>query len=186
MANDIAARHDTIKNKIQNERATEGFKIVETEYNRLNAEIKLMTDSLDKIRLLGVNDYVSQSEVLNRAYAEALAKGNQSGANAVKVQLDNLSKYGGIYMELSENLELFLKQRAEIKVKYDQVKIDAESNIPHKMVVNYAYASDKKTYPKRLYITIGGGFATFCMCIFFIIGIENWRRYKGTIKRIKN
>lgn len=186
MANEIAARHDTIKNKIQKERAVEGFKIVETEYNRLNAEIKLMTDSLDKIRALGVNDYVSMSEVLNRAYAEALAKGNQSGANAVKEQIDILSKYGGVYMELTENLELFLKQRADVKVKYDQAKIDAESNIPHKMVVNYAYKADKKTYPKRLYITVGGGFATFCMCIFFIIGLENWRRYKVSVKKTPN
>jgi uncharacterized protein involved in exopolysaccharide biosynthesis len=186
MANDIAARHDTIKNKIQKERAREGFKIVEMEYNRLNAEIKVMTDSLDKIRALGVNDYISMAEVLNRAYAEALAKGNQSGANAVKQQIDILSKYGGTYMELTENLELFLKQRAEVKVKYDQAKIDAESNIPHKMVVNYAYAADKKTYPKRMYITLGGGFATFCMSIFFIIGLENWRRYKASAKLSNN
>ncbi len=185
MANDIAHRHDTIKNKIQKQRALEGFKIVETEYNRLNAEIRIMTDSLDKIRALGINDYVSMAEVLNRAYAEALSKGNQSGANAVKAEIDILSKYGGIYMELSENLELFLKQRAEVKVKYDQAKVDAEANIPHMMVVNYAYTADKKTYPKRLYITLGGGFATFCMSIFFIIGLENWRRYKASVK-LKN
>lgn len=183
MANDIAARHDTIKNKIQQERAREGFKIVEAEYNRLNIEIKLITDSLDKIRALGVNDYISMAEVLNRAYAEALAKGNTSGANSVKQQIDLLSKYGGTYVELSENLELFLKQRAEVKVKYDQAKVDAEANIPHKMVVNYAYPADKKTYPKRMYITIGGAFATFCMCIFFIIGLENWRRYKSGLNQ---
>lgn len=183
MANDIAARHDTIKNKIQNERASEGFKIVETEYNRLNVEIKILNDSLDKIRALGINDYVSMAEVLNRAYAEALSNEKPRGANSVKEQIDLLSRYGGAYMELTGNLELFLQQRADVKVKYDQVKIDAESNIPHKMVVNYAYASDKKTYPKRLYITIGGGFATFCMCVFFIIGIENWRRYKESIRK---
>jgi uncharacterized protein involved in exopolysaccharide biosynthesis len=186
MANDIAARHDTIKNKIQKERAREGFKIVEVEYNRLNAEIKLMTDSLDKIRALGINDYISQAEVYNDAYAVALSKGDVKNAKLLEDKLNMIGKYGGAYMYLTENLELFLKQRAEVKVKYDQAKVDAESNIPHKMVVNYAYAADKKTYPKRLYICLGGGFATFCMCIFFIIGLENWRRYKVKQKANNN
>ena len=186
MANDIAARHDTIKNKIQKERAREGFKIVEAEFNRLNAEIKVMTDSLDKIRALGINDYISQSEVFNDAYAVALSKGDTRNAKLLEEKLALLAKYGGAYTYLTENLELFLKQKAEIKVKYDQAKVDAESNIPHKMVVNYAYAADKKTYPKRLYITAGGGFATFCMCIFFIIGLENWRRYKASVKEKNN
>lgn len=178
MANEIAARHDTIKNKIQKERALEGFKIVEAEYSRLCQEIKLMNDSLDKIRALGINDYTSQAEVFNDAYAIALSKGDVKNAKLLEDKLTLIGKYGGAYMYLTENLELFLKQRAEVKVKFDQAKVDAESNIPHKMVVNYAYKADKKTYPKRLYITLGGGFATFCMCIFFIIGLENWRRYK--------
>jgi len=181
MANEIAARHDTIKNKIQKERALEGFKIVETEFNRLNAEIKLMTDSLDKIRALGINDYVSQAEVFNDAYAVALSKGDVRNAKLLEEKLNMIGKYGGAYMYLTENLELFLKQKAEVKVKYDQAKVDAESNIPQKMVVNYAFQADKKTYPKRLYIALGGGFASFCMCVFFIIGLENWRRYKSNM-----
>jgi hypothetical protein len=181
MANDIAARHDTIKNKIAQERAREGFKIVEAEYNRLTQEIQLMEDSLDKIRALGINDYTSQAEVFNDAYAVALSKGDVRNAKLLEEKLNLIGKYGGAYMSLSENLELFLKQRAEVKVKYDQAKVDAEANIPHKMVVNYAYPADKKTYPKRLYIALGGGFASFCMCVFFIIGLENWRRYKANL-----
>jgi len=183
MANEIAARHDTIKNKIQKERAVEGFKIVETELNRLNGEIKAMTDSLDKIRALGINDYISQSEVFNDAYAIAISKGDMRNAKFLEEKLELLAKYGGAYMYLTENMELFLKQRAEVKVKYDLAKVDAEANIPHKMVVNYAYKADKKTYPKRLYIALGGGFASFCMCIFFIIGLENWKRYKSSTKQ---
>lgn len=182
MANDIAARHDTIKNKIQKERAREGFKIVEAEYNKVLHEIKLINDSLDKIRALGINDYISQSEVFNDAYAVALSKGDTRNAQLLEEKLNLLAKYGGAYMDLTENLELYTKQAAELKVKYDQAKVDAEANIPHKMVVNYAYAADKKTYPKRMYIAIGGALATFCMTIFFIIGLENWRRYKLQVK----
>jgi len=184
MANDIAARHDTIKNKIQKERAMEGFKIVEAEYNKVRNEIKLINDSLNKIRALGINDYISQSEEFNDAYAVALAKGDIGKAKYLEEKLDILAKYGGAYMDLSENLELSTKQSAELKVKYDQAKVDAEANVPQKMVVNYAYAADKKTYPKRLYIAVGGAFATFCMTIFFIIGLENWKRYKLQVKPV--
>lgn len=185
MANDIAAQLDTVKNRIQKERAREGFKIVEAEYNRVNKEIEAITDSLDRIRALGVNDYISMSEVLNRAYAEALAKGNTAGANSVKQQIDLVSKYGGAYVELTEDLELYQKQRAEIKVKYDEAKVDAEQFVPQKMVVNYAYPADKKTYPKRMLITLGGTFATFCMTILFLIGLDNWRRYRTQVKEEK-
>jgi len=187
IANDIAAQMDSVKNRIQKERAREGFRIVEAEYNRLNTEIELMTDSLDRIRAMGVNDYISMAEVLNDAYAQAIAKSgpNSSAAKSIREQLDLVSKYGGAYVELSENLELYLKQRADVKVKYDEAKVDAEQFVPQKMVVNYAFPADKKTYPKRSMIVLGGTFATFCMTVFFLIGLENWRRYKNELKRRK-
>lgn len=185
MANDIAAQLDSVKNKIQKERAIEGFKIVEAEYMRLNNEVQFISDSLDRIRALGVNDYISMSEVLNRAYAEALAKGNTAGAKSVKAQIDLVSEYGGAYVELTEDLELVQKQRAEWKVKYDEAKVDAEKFVPQKMVVNSAFPADRKTYPKRSMIVLGGTFATFAMAVFFLIGLENWRRYKDESNRRK-
>lgn len=178
MANDIAARHDTIKNKIQQERAREGFKIVSIEYERVKNEIKFLNDSLGKIRALGINDYASQSEVFNDAYAVALSKGDIKNAKLLEEKIALLSKYGSAYTDLTAKLELYNEQESQLKIKYDQTKVDAETNIPHKMVVNYAFAADKKSYPKRLYIGLFGAFATFCMCVIFIIGLENWRKYK--------
>ncbi|MBE2247519.1 MAG: hypothetical protein IAE67_09700 [Candidatus Competibacteraceae bacterium] len=178
MANDIAARLDTVKNRIQKERAREGLKIVETEYRAMQYEIQLIADSLDRIRQLGINDYASQSEVVNKEYAAAVSQGKQSAIKALEEKIALLSKYGGAYVALTDNLELYRKQLAEIKLKYDQARVDAEQHIPHKMVVNYAYPADRKTYPKRSMIVLGATFATFCMTVFFIIGLENWRRYK--------
>ncbi len=178
MANDIAARLDSVKNRIQKERAREGLKIVEAEYVYLKSQIQAMSDSLDKIRSYGINDYVSQAEVLNKEYAAAVSKGDSRAVKALEEKIAILSKYGGAYVTLTENLELYLEQLAEIKLKYDQARVDAEQIVPHKMVVNYAYPADRKTYPKRSLIVLGATFATFCMTIFFLIGIENWRKYK--------
>lgn len=185
MANDIAARLDSVKNRIQKERAREGLKIVEAEYLFLQSQIQLMSDSLDKIRSMGINDYASQSEVINKEYATAVSKGDQRAIKALEEKIGLLSKYGGAYVALTDNLELYRKQLSEIKLKYDQARVDAEQNIPHKMVVNYAYPADRKTYPKRSMIVLGATFATFCMTIFFLIGLENWRRYKLELKNLK-
>lgn len=181
MANDIAARLDTVRNKIQKERARDGLKIVETEYIAMQHEVQLLSDSLDRIRQLGINDYTSQSEVINKEYATAVSRRDQPAIKALEEKISILSKYGGVYVAMTDNLELYRKQLAEIKMKYDQARVDAEQQLPHKMVVNYAYPADRKTYPKRSMIVIGATFATFCMSIFFIIGLENWRRYKQQI-----
>lgn len=185
MANDIAARLDSVKNRIQKERAREGLKIVEAEYVYLKSQIQAMSDSLDKIRSYGINDYVSQAEVLNKEYAAAISKGDSRAIKALEEKIAILSKFGGAYVTLTENLELYLKQLSEIKLKYDQARVDAEQNIPHKMVVNYAYPADRKTYPKRSLIVMGATFATFCMTIFFLIGLENWRKYKLELSNLK-
>ncbi|MCX7742945.1 MAG: Wzz/FepE/Etk N-terminal domain-containing protein [Flavobacteriales bacterium] len=185
IANDIAARLDSVKNRIQKERAREGLKIVEAEYLNLQSQIQMMSDSLDKIRSMGINDYASQSEVINKEYAAAVSKGDQRAIKALEEKIAILSKYGGAYVALTDNLELYRKQLSEIKLKYDQARVDAERNIPHKMVVNYAYPADRKTYPKRSMIVLGATFATFCMTIFFLIGLENWKKYKLELNKLK-
>lgn len=177
MANDIAAYLDTVRTRIEKKRAIEGFEVVKTAYFSFVDEIQSMEDSLSIIRSKGVNDYESQSEVLNAAYALALSQG-KDGKN-IKAQLDTLSKYGGAYVSLSENLKLMREQLALLKTKYEQAKVDAEAVLPHKMIVNNAYPADRKTYPVRSMIVIGATAATFCMSVFFLIGLENWRRYKA-------
>lgn len=185
IANDIAARLDSVKNRIQKERAREGLKIVEAEYFNLQAQIQKINDSLNFIRSMGINDYVSQSEVVNKEYAAAISKGDQRAIKALEEKINILSKYGGAYESLTESLKLLIEQQALLKIKYDQARVDAEQNIPHKMVVNYAYPADRKTYPKRTLIVLGATFATFCMTIFFLIGLENWKNYKLQLHNLK-
>lgn len=176
MANDIAAYLDTVRTRIEKKRAIEGFEVVKKAYTSFLDEITLMEDSLSIIRSKGVNDYESQSEVLNAAYGQALILGKDT--RTIKSQLDTLSKYGGAYVSISENLKLMREQLSLLKTKYEQAKVDAEAVLPHKMIVNSAFPADRKTYPVRSMIVIGATAATFCMSVFFLIGLENWRRYK--------
>ena len=185
IANEIAAQLDTVKNRMQKERAREGLYIVQTEFNEQSAFIKSMEDSLKAIRMKGINDYESQAEVLNKEYATALARGDQRAIKALEEKLDILSEYGGEYVALKEGLELYREQLSLLKVKLKEATVDATQPISHKFVVNHAYKAEKKTYPKRSLIVIFSSLAAFMLSLFVIIGIENWRTYRATLTENK-
>ncbi len=178
IANDIGALLDTVKNRMQRERAMQGFKIVESEYLKMNQEIQLMEDSLTKIREKGVNDYESQAEVFNAQYAIALQKGDKAGIKALEEKLENISKYGGAYVSLSEILELDREQFRLLKVKYEEAKVDAQENITHKFLLNNAYPAEKKSYPVRWLIVLVSSISALLFSIVLIIGYESFKNIK--------
>lgn len=178
IANDIANLVDSVKNRMQKERAIEGLKIVQEEYNELADMVQAMEDSLTTIRLLGINDYESQSEVINKEYASALARGDQRAIKALEEKILILSKYGGAYTALKDGLELYREQLSLMKIKLKEATVDATQNISHKFVVNRAFPAEKKSYPKRLYIVLGAGLGAFLLSILVLIGLDNYRAYK--------
>ncbi len=180
IANDIASLLDSTKNKMQKERAIKGYKIVETEYNRLKKEISEMEDSLTVLRKLGVNDYETQAEAYNTQLAIALAQNNASGARALEEKLKNLSEYGGAYVSLRDALEYEKKQLSMLKTKYDEAKVDAEEELPNKFIVNSAYKAEKKSYPVRWLITAVSTLAALLLAVLVIIIIENLKKQKFT------
>lgn len=181
IANEIAAQLDSVKNRMQKERAIEGLKIVQQEFDEQSAFIKSMEDSLKAIRLKGINDYESQAEVLNKEYAMALASGNQRAIKALEEKLAILSEYGGEYVALKEGLELYREQLSLLKVKLKEATVDATQPISHKFVVNNAYPAEEKSYPRRFLIVFASALAAFMLSLFVIIGIENWRTYRASL-----
>jgi len=181
IANDIAAFLDTVKNRMQKERAIQGFKIVEREYNNFLAQIKAMEDSLKVIRGYGINDYESQSQVYGEQYAIALATQNRSAIKTLEEKLKVLSEFGGIYVSIRDNLEYERKQLRVIKTKYEEAKVDAEQNITHKFIVNRAYPAEKKSYPIRWLIVVVSTLSAFLMGVLLIIFVENFTNTKKEI-----
>ncbi len=155
IANDIAELVDSTINQMQKEVAIKAFKIVESEYLSLKEEVKEKEDSLTILRGYGVHDYESQSEMFNRQLAIEMAKGNTAGVKRLEEKLEMLAKYGGPYVSLRDALEHDKKQLSELKAKYEESKVDATEDLPHKFVVSNAYKAEKKSYPIRwLIVTI--------------------------------
>lgn len=147
IANEIAALLDTVKNAIQKERAIQGLKIVEAEYHTQLQQVKSMEDSLTHFMKLGINDYESQSQMMNRQLAVEIAKGNTRSINALQAKLDVLATYGGSYISIRDALLYEKKQLSFLKARYEESKIDAYEAMPQKFIIENAYKAERKSYP---------------------------------------
>jgi uncharacterized protein involved in exopolysaccharide biosynthesis len=182
IANNIAELLDSVKNDMQKERAIQGFKIVESEYNKLKGEIRSMEDSLTELRKLGVHDYETQAEMINQQLAIEIAKGNKRGIDALDNKLNILAMYGGPYVSLRDALEYEKKQLSFIKSKYEEAKIDASVNIPQKFVVENAYKAERKAYPTRWVVVIISTLSALLIAMLTIILVE---RIPGSLRKLR-
>ncbi|MDD3878294.1 MAG: hypothetical protein PHT69_16870 [Bacteroidales bacterium] len=178
IANDISMLLDTVMNRMQKERSVRGFEIVEREYMGLINEIKVMEDSMSTLRKLGVHDYESQSQVITEQLAIALAANNSRGVTALENQLEVLAEYAGSYVSLRDALEHEKKQLSHIKSKYEEAKVDAEQNLPHKFIVDRAYKAEKKSYPVRWLIVLITTFFSLLLAVITIVLIEKIKTVK--------
>jgi hypothetical protein len=173
ICNTISELMDSVKNGMQKQRAVAGLKIVERSYLALKDEIRGINDSLKSLRMLGINDYETQSQVFNEQYATAIAKNNSSGAKLLEEKLKILSTYGGSYVSLRELHEAQIKQLALIKAKYEEAKVDAEQILTQKFIVNKATKAEKKSYPIRWLIVVISTISALIFGFIVLLLIEN-------------
>ena len=174
MANDIAELYDSTMNAMQKEVAIKAFQLVETEYKSLCDEMAALEDSLNTLRQLGVFDYESQVEMLSQQLAVELGKGNQQGVKNIQEHLDVLADYGGAYYAISEKLDHDRLQLSLVKTKYEEAKVDATEDIPHKFVVTSAFQAEHKSYPIRWVIVVITVVATFLLLLLLLAVSERY------------
>ena len=169
IANEITKKVDEVRNNILQKAAKQGFVIVEKEYNNLVAEINRMEDTLNQIRAKGVQDYETQVEVLSNQYGAALVKGNNAAVKALQNKLDTLSKYGGKYLSLVQQMEYEREKLSDLKKVYSEARVNAESTIDQTFIVNRAYPAEKASYPIRWIIVVASTIATFLFTVIVLI-----------------
>jgi len=180
IANDISALLDTVKIKMQKERAYKGYLIVKREHESLKIDIRVKEDSLTKLRELGVQDYETQSEMINRQLAIEIAKNaNSSSVKALNKKMEILAKYGGPYVSLRDALEHDKKRFSEVSEKYDKARIDAEEELPQTFIVDRAFPAEKKTYPVRWVIVAVATLSSLLLSMFVLIMLEGIKQEKS-------
>jgi hypothetical protein len=176
IANAIVSYVDSTIQNMQHLRAMEALIIVEDEYLQTETEVRQISDSLQKIRKLGINDYESQAKTLNSAYADALARGNKETSDLLLKRINILATYGGKYVELSKKLDFEIDRLGELKVKYASAKLNANLSIPHMFIVDKAIKAERKAVPKRSIIVMMTTLSTFSLTLLLLIVLNNIKR----------
>ena len=167
IANEIANQVDTVMNAMQKERARKALAIVEKEYLDLEKDMRNMEDSLTFLMKTGVMDYESQAQVFNDAYAKALADGKP--VRSLENKLAVLAKYGSAYVSLRNLLKSETERLSLVRQKYMEARVDAEQNLPYKYIVDKAYESEKKAYPKRSLIVLVSSLSAFFLALLAFV-----------------
>lgn len=172
IANEIAFMLDSIKGKMQKKVALQAYQIVKKEFDLLKKQISQMEDTLNQIRKKGVQDYETQVEVLTEQYGAALVSNNQNAANTINDRLDTLSKYGGQYLSLSNQLEFERSKFSDLRVKLSEARVNAFSNLDQKFIVNDAQPAEKPSYPIRWLIVVVFSLIAFLFTLILLILID--------------
>lgn len=178
MANDIAAYADTVANKMRTDRAMQAYHYAEASLKGLQAELKVMEDSMRVLQEMGVYSYVDQIAALTEQYGTALAEGHPDRAQKIKEQMDFLSKYGTAYNKLYAQLEEGYQKLGILTKRFDLMKIDVDTNLPSKFVVDQAAAADKKSYPIRWLIVAMSTASAFVFGVIFLLILDNIQRLR--------
>jgi len=176
IANQIGTLLDSVKNRIQKERALQGLAIVGKEYKNLRYEVKMKEDSLRDLRRIGIHDYEAQAAVLSEQYATARIERNNGLAEELKNRLDTLAEYGGAYVSLRDQLKYMYEELNLLKTRYEQAKVDAELSLPHKFIVNEAFPAEKKSYPIRWLIVAISMLGSFVFTLLTIIVLDTLKK----------
>lgn len=172
MANEITSQLDTVKNRIEYERAVAAYNILLDQMNIMDAEVKRIDDSIKIIMEHGVYDFDSQSERVTQQYAIAVSQGNTAAMARLQAEMAKLAEWGPRSASLREAMFEFRKYQALYKAKLLNVQADMSQKMPVKFVVEKAIPADKKAYPKKSVIVVLSTIGAFVMSLFVLLAME--------------
>jgi len=157
IANDIADLVDTVYNEMKQERAIAAFELVKKEYSEAEKDVRVMRDSLEKTG------------------QEISASLRSSAGSSMAYLTRALAQHGGTFVTLTNQLDHETERLADLRQRYQEARVEVEQELPHKFIVDQAYASEKKAYPKRSMIVMVSTAATFLFTLILLIIVDSIR-----------
>jgi uncharacterized protein involved in exopolysaccharide biosynthesis len=154
MANDISDLVDTVYNSMKKERALEAFRLVKREYTESAANLAAIRDSLNLLS--------------KQVSADVKTSGNPNN-NLIKA----ISENGALYLTMLSLVRSESQLVSELSLRYKEARLEAEQNLSHKFVVEKAYPSEKKAYPKKSLIVIVSTLASLLFALIVLIIVDN-------------
>lgn len=180
VANDVLDLLDSVKRRMENERAAAAYAVLEKQLADVNAEIDRIDDTIQMLMKNGVFEFEGQSERVMQQYAIAVAQGNTAGVQRLSAELEKLATWGPRAQALHDVQFNFRKYQSLVKQKMMDTKVDMENDIPTKFVVERAIVPDKKSYPKKSVVMTLSVVGSLIITLFILLVVEN---LKGTPSR---
>jgi len=176
MANDIASELDTIKNKIEHERAVAAYMVLKNQIAEAEVQRKFLVDSLAKLAENGVFSYENQSERVMQQYAIAIKEGNTAAMQRLKKELEKLEKWGPLAFSMEQEQTFLSEQIVYSKMRLMAAQMDLSAVMPIKFVIEKAVAPDKKSYPKKMIISMISTIGAFILTLMTLLFIDKIRK----------
>lgn len=154
IANDITDLVDTVYNDMKKKRAETALGYVEKEFVEANERVLYMMDSLNAI-----SDEIS---------ADISTAGDPTD-NMVKAFAENAVSYMGMLHMMRNEVGMAINMR----YRFNEARLEALQNLPHKFVVERAVPPEKKAYPNKSLIVIVSTFASLLFALIVLIVIDN-------------
>ncbi|MEX0981882.1 MAG: hypothetical protein WD577_05125 [Bacteroidales bacterium] len=155
IANDISNLIDTVFNNMKYERAQAAFEMVTTEFLEAAENVRLLQDSLEFI-----GKQISSS--LRRLEGSSTAQLTTA-----------LAQYGGTFISLTKNVEHHTRRYTDLRQRYQEARMEANQRLPYKFIIDKAYPSEKKAYPKRSVIVMVSTASAFLFTLILLIIIDS-------------
>jgi len=156
IANDISNLVDTVYNNMMKERAWEAFRLVEKEYMEAARNLETLRDSMNQ---------------LSEQVTEHMSTTGNPSDNLIRA----ISENGALYISMMNSVRYETALVTDLSLKYKEARLEAEQNLPHKFVVEQAYPSEKKAYPRKSLIVIVSTFSSLLFALIVLIVIDNVR-----------
>ena len=155
IANDISDLIDTVYNDMKKARAEAAFELVRKEYMESQRSVRNLRDSL---------------ETVSQDMAASL---RSAGGSSLTFIARALAAHGGTFITLTNHLDHETERLADLRQRFQEARVEAEQELPHKFIVDRAYASEKKAYPKRSVIVIASTAAVFLFTLILLVVIDS-------------
>jgi len=169
IANDLVFLVDSLANALRNDRAKNALKLAKASYNLAIQEIEAAENDLGELHSFGIYDFEAQVEGLTAEYGRAVADNNMRGALILKDDLEQISKLANKYNKLTNFLEPAYEQLATLKKRFDLMKVDSSTQLPSSLVIDFAEAADKKSYPVRWLIVVVSVMSALALALILLL-----------------
>lgn len=168
IANYVLIMVDTVKTEIQGRMAKQIFSIVDEQYKNKLVYIDSLKSRMRSLGLKGV--YLG----IKGVYGSPQIKTSADGSAA-----SSISQNGAEYVALEEELNFEVEQLSNLRLKYDQAKVDLDGKLSNIFVIGYAAPSEGKAYPIRSMIVLLSTISTFLMACVVLIILEKYKEFKS-------